>query len=137
QRLADYPGIVPVVDADVDGDPPWMAMRIARTIQETLSDTPGLDVVVRAIRDVAVTLTQLRDEHGLGHRDIHPANLYYYRGFWAVGDFGLVFDPSSPRITEANARWKRARSFSAPEMIDAPGQADPGPADVFSLAKTL
>ena len=58
-------------------------VRVAQTIQETLSATPRLDVVVRAIRDVAATLAQLRRDHGLSHRDVHPANLYYDQGVWA------------------------------------------------------
>ncbi len=136
-RLGEYPGIVPIVDDDLDGDPPWFAMQIAHTIESALGTTPPLHFVVQAIRDIALTLAQLERNHALGHRDIHPGNLYHYKERWAVGDFGLVHDPSGPIITDPDAAWGRARSFTAPEMIDNPANALPGPADVFSLAKTL
>lgn len=139
RRLTD-PGVLPLLDSHLPDrlsgdDPAWLAMPIATPLDEALAESP-LEQVIEACATIADTLARLRGDHQLGHRDIKPGNLYEHDGHWLVGDFGLVADPSSDAITEGN-RPLGPRHFCASEMVLRPAQADPGPADVYSLAKTL
>ena len=102
---------------------------------EALAGRP-LEDVVEAISHVAAALAGLEDEHNIGHRDVKPGDLYELDGKWFVGDFGLITDPDADTITN-NGRQMGPAHFSAWEMIDHPATADPHPAAVFSLGKTL
>ncbi len=95
-----------------------------------------LEEVVRAMAAVARTLSALKGSHGLAHRDVKPGNLYWLDGRWLVGDFGLVAVPDVEELTKSD-RPMGPVHFTAYEMIVNPAHADPFPADVFSLAKTL
>jgi len=73
---------------------------------------------------------------GVGHRDIKPPNLYRLEDAWLVGDFGLVSVPSIEELTRSGRPLGPAH-FMPYEMILDPSNADPIPADVYSLGKTL
>ncbi|MFL5867143.1 MAG: protein kinase domain-containing protein [Thermoleophilaceae bacterium] len=139
QRLADRPGILPLVAAEL---PPaqsravaWLATPIAERLVDALGPSPSLVAVVEAVHQFARTLSGLSAE-GVFHRDIKPDNLFRYGGRWALGDFGLVTYPEKEAITVGNRRLGPLY-FIAPEMLRHPATADPAPADVYSLAKTL
>ena len=138
--LGDRPGVLPVLDAYLpeeasSEDRPWLAMPIATPIREALADEP-LETAVDAVATVAETLAGLQEEHGIGHRDIKPDNLYERDGNWLIGDFGLVDAPDLEELTRSNRPLGPAH-YTAYEMIADPANADSGPADVYSLGKTL
>jgi serine/threonine protein kinase len=140
QKLGEFRGILPLVDAYLPEHPssddrPWLAMPIATLIDEALTEQP-LETVVAAMRDIAQTLAGLRAEHQLGHRDLKPNNVYARDGGWLVGDFGLVAAPDLEELTRTG-RPIGPMHFAAYEMIRDPVHADPFPADVYSLGKTL
>jgi hypothetical protein len=116
-------------------DPAWLAMPRATLIADALRDEP-LETVVAAARTISDTLARLAAEHDVGHRDIKPSNLYERAGTWVVGDFGLVAAPDLDELTRAG-RPLGSVHFTADEMIRDPVNADPHPADVYSLGKTL
>jgi hypothetical protein len=91
--------------------------------------------VVHAVRDYALTLAGLA-ANGISHRDLKPDNLLRYEDRWVIGDFGLVTYPGKQPITVGERRLGPLY-FIAPEMLREPDVAEPGPADVYSLAKTL
>lgn len=91
--------------------------------------------MVTAVAEIAATLARLADQN-VGHRDIKPGNLYWFDGRWLVGDFGLVAAPDLDELTREGKALGPAH-FTAYEMIRDPVNADPLPADVLSLAKTL
>lgn len=140
RSLGPFPGVLPLLDASLPArptkaDPPWLAMPIATPIADAVA-VVSLEEVVGAVVQIASTLTQLA-ERRVGHRDIKPGNLYALGGEWLVGDFGLVAAPESDdAITRAGKALGPAH-YTAYEMIVDPVGADPLPADVFSLAKTL
>ena len=139
QRVDD-PGVLPLLEAHLPdplskGDPAWLAMPVATPLDGALAGA-SLEQVVDACATIAETLGRLRSDHHLGHRDIKPGNLYQLDGRWLVGDFGLISDPSGEAITQGD-RPIGPLHFAASEMILKAGEADPGPADVYSLAKTL
>jgi serine/threonine protein kinase len=137
--LTDTTGILPVVESYLPvrpskGDQPWLAMPIAEPLDGALVGEP-LEVIVEAVATVASTLARLHGE-GIAHRDVKPANLYRLNDQWLVGDFGLVKTPEPSDLTLPDGRLGPAH-FTAYEIIANPAAADPKPADVYSLAKTL
>ncbi len=139
-RIGKRRGVLPVIEAHVPDeptgdDPAWFAMPIAQTLPEALGDAPPLEEAVRVIGACARTLAGLQDE-GIFHRDLKPSNLFILDGEALVGDFGIATWPEKQALTEAGDKLGPAH-FIAPEMVADPASADPGPADVWSLAKTL
>lgn len=140
ERLGDFPGVLRLIDHHLPerpsaADPAWLAIPRAILIADALEGRP-LDTVVEALRALSDTLARLASEHDIGHRDIKPPNLYERDGEWLVGDFGLVAAPDLEELTR-NGRPLGSLHFTADEMIRDPVNADPHPADVYSLGKTL
>lgn len=137
--LGAFDGVLPVVDAGLpepdSGEQPWLAMPVATPIADALNDQP-LETVVEAMRSVADTLARLAAEHGAGHRDIKPGNLYQLDSAWLVGDFGLIDIPDLQELTRSDRPLGPAH-YTAYEVILDPRNAPSGPADVYSLGKTL
>jgi Protein kinase domain len=139
-RQIDDLGVLPLLDSYLPdalskNDPAWLAMPIAEPITDAL-EGQSLDTVVEVAATVAATLDRLRKSHGFAHRDIKPGNLYRFENRWVIGDFGLVAGPDAKDLTQ-NGRPLGPLRFAASEMIVTAGTADPFPADVYSLAKTL
>jgi serine/threonine protein kinase len=116
-------------------DRAWLVMPVATPIDKALEGRPLQDVV-GAVAAIAETLARLEHDHGVGHRDIKPGNLYEYEGDWLIGDFGLISLPGAESLT-GDGRQVGPAHFTAYEMILNPSTADPHPADVYSLGKTL
>jgi serine/threonine protein kinase len=140
QKFADLPGVLPIIDFSLPDrpsgrNPAWLAMPVATLIRDALQEEGTLDSVIDAVASIAETLSLLA-ERGVYHRDIKPDNLYRFGDRWAVGDFGLVKFPEKEALT-AEHRKLGPMHYLAPEMLGNPAAADGGPADVYSLAKTL
>lgn len=139
RSLGEYEGVLPLLDAflpqGASGERAWLAMPVATPIAQALTDA-SLETVVEAMRAVAQTLARLQAEHGIGHRDIKPGNLYKLDDRWLVGDFGLVDLPGGDDLTRSDRPLGPA-NYTAYEVIKDPKTAASGPADVYSLAKTL
>ncbi len=140
QRIGPRPDVVPLLayslpEALPRGEYAWLAMPIADRLDVALSHA-DLREVVNSVAKMADTLADLREHYDIYHRDIKPSNLYLQDGHPALSDFGLVALPDADDLTVAG-RSLGPRYFLADEMIVDPMNADPGPADVFSLAKTL
>jgi serine/threonine protein kinase len=134
------PGVLPLLDAHLPeqptkADPPWLAMPVAVPISKAL-DGKSLADVVAAMTAIADTLSRLQRNSGIAHRDIKPGNLYELDGSWLIGDFGLVALPDAEALT-TEGRQVGPAHYTAYEMILHPTTADPHPADVYSLGKTL
>jgi len=140
EGVADDPGVLPLIRADLPDKPSdsrkaWLAMPIATPMAEALKEAP-LNSVVEAVGAIAETMARLHSAHGLAHRDIKPANLYQWNGTWVVGDFGLISVPNLEELTRSDRPLGPAH-YTAYELIQDAAAADPFPADVFSLGKTL
>jgi serine/threonine protein kinase len=140
RSLGNSTGVLPLIDAYLPETPskedrPWLAMPIATPIDDALEGA-DLAVVVEAVRAIAHTLDRLKNENGVAHRDIKPGNLYQREGEWLVGDFGLVTPPDKDELAKTGRPVGPAH-YTAYELIIDPAGADPHPADVYSLAKTL
>jgi Protein kinase domain. len=110
-------------------------MPLAKPLALELEGAPLRDVVA-AVAFTAETLAALELDHGIHHRDLKPANLYIWNGEPAVSDFGLADIPDGLDLT-TDGRPLGPANFLPYEMVAHAASADPGPADVYSLAKTL
>jgi serine/threonine protein kinase len=140
RSIPNAPGVLPLIDSHLpdrpsSNDRAWLAMPVATPIAEALEDSE-LEEVVAALAGIASTLARLRAEHNVAHRDLKPVNLYSFDGQWLVGDFGLIALQSVEELTR-NSRRLGPAHYTAYELILDPAGADPFPADVYSLGKTL
>ena len=140
EDLRDFPGVLPLRDAELPErpsrrSPAWLAMPIATPLDQALSGA-SVENVVAAIRSIAETLSRLKKEHGIGHRDIKPGNLFEIDSQYLVGDFGLVAVPDAEPLA-TDARPMGSRHYMPYEMFTKPSTADPYAVDVYCLAKTL
>ena len=139
QGLEDRSGVLPLLASNLPDkpsreNPPWLAMPIARSLKEALAEE-NLENVVAALAAIVGTLARLAHE-GAAHRDIKPDNLYELNSEWLVGDFGLVALPDDGDETKSDRPLGPAY-YRPYEMVTNPKDADPFPADVFALGKTL
>jgi hypothetical protein len=134
------PGLLPFLDSHLPDQPskadrPWLAMPVATPIARSLAGRPLPDVV-EAVATIADTLARLEADFDIAHRDIKPGNLYELGGSWLIGDFGLIALPDAETLTH-DGRQVGPAHYTAYEMILSPTTAQPHPADVYSLGKTL
>ncbi|MFD3524221.1 serine/threonine-protein kinase [Streptomyces sp. NPDC058653] len=128
----------PVLSADPDGDPPWMATQYfdAPTLARRLEETGSLDE--NAVRRLGRGLAEaLRDIHraGLVHRDLKPGNVLLTEDGPRVIDFGIARVLNAEPITRTS-KILGTVSFMSPEQLSDPRQVGPA-ADVFALGAVL
>ncbi|GAA3818518.1 PQQ-binding-like beta-propeller repeat protein [Streptomyces phyllanthi] len=128
----------PVLDADPDADPPWMAtLYVAgRPLDQRIKQGPELSA--EELYRLATGLAEaLRDIHraGIVHRDLKPANVLLADDGPRVIDFGIVraADADMPTGTGVTVGTP---PFMSPEQIRAQKDVGP-PSDIFSLGSVL
>lgn len=128
-------GILPIIESSYEEY--WYTMPLAKPIMEYM-DSVDMSIVeiVDGIILLADALSLLHKEK-IYHRDIKPQNILYHNGQFNLGDFGLVSIPDSNEDLTKTGKGLGAVFTIAPEMKRNPKQSDAGPADVYSLAKTL
>jgi serine/threonine protein kinase len=109
-------------------------MPLAQPVLQS-DDIAEPEFVVSGIAEVAETMARLH-HRGVFHRDLKPSNLLILDHEWAVGDFGIASFPEKAALTTGRTKLGPIY-FLAPEMLHGPEKAAGGPADVYSLAKTL
>ncbi|MEV6586445.1 protein kinase domain-containing protein [Streptomyces acidicola] len=128
----------PVVDADPDADPPWMATLFVpgQPLDQRIKLGPllGSEELYRLATGLAEAL---RDIHraGIVHRDLKPANVLLADDGPRVIDFGIVraADADMPTGTGITVGTP---PFMSPEQIRAQKDVGP-PSDIFSLGSVL
>ncbi|MCF3100583.1 PQQ-binding-like beta-propeller repeat protein [Streptomyces roseoverticillatus] len=128
----------PVVDADPDGERPWMATlyipgpTLSERVKRNGPLAPG------EVRRLAAGLAEaLRDIHraGVVHRDLKPSNVLLAEDGPKVIDFGISRPYDSELRTETG-KLIGTPPFMAPEQFQRPREVGPA-ADVFALASLL
>ncbi|WFB08106.1 serine/threonine-protein kinase [Streptomyces sp. LX-29] len=128
----------PVVDADPDGERPWMATLYipGPTLSEHVKRNGPLET--DEVLQLAAGLAEaLRDIHraGVVHRDLKPSNVLLAADGPKVIDFGISRPADSDLRTETG-KLIGTPPFMAPEQFQRPRQVGPA-ADVFALGSVL
>jgi tRNA A-37 threonylcarbamoyl transferase component Bud32 len=118
RRLATH-GVIPVLDAALDAEPPWFTMPLAeKSFRAQVQADRAAGVV--SPEPLADILNALEEVHRLGyvHRDLKPENILFLDGAWLLADFGLVGIPQGAgeaRLTSTSTGWATA-AYCAPEQ---------------------
>ncbi|MGW1163644.1 protein kinase domain-containing protein [Streptomyces sp. NPDC002513] len=127
---------VPVIAANPDGSPPWMAVPYvaAPSLQELVERCGRLDVdLVRTLgAGIAVALSAIHAE-GIVHLDLKPANVLLTEDGPRVIDFGIA---QIERLTEPRRGFAGTYAYASPEQLREQRTFTPA-SDVFSLGTVL
>ncbi len=135
-----HPNIVPIYDADSDGDQYYIAAAFieGRTLEDVIEQQPpDFRRSAEIIRDLAEAL-RYAHEMGVVHRDVKPANIMIDgRGQPLLMDFGIAhLESSDDRLTRDGAVIGTP-AYMAPEQADA-AFGEVGPlSDQYGLAVVL
>ncbi|WP_249025399.1 serine/threonine-protein kinase, partial [Streptomyces sparsogenes] len=128
----------PVVDADPDGERPWMATLYipGPTLAEHVKRNGPLESG-DLVRLAAGLAEALRDIHraGVVHRDLKPSNVLLAGDGPKVIDFGIS-RPSDSELRTETGKLIGTPPFMAPEQFQRPRHVGPA-ADVFALGSLL
>jgi hypothetical protein len=127
-------GVMPVLDAQLEGNRPFYVMPVGVALREHLAGNADVAQTLNVLAMIGTTLAALAAE-GIGHRDLKPENLFVIDGEPVVGDFGLVAYPDKEPMTRSGRRLGPI-DYMAPEMRADADRAAPEPADVYAFAKT-
>src|SRR5256886_982403 len=126
----------PMVDADTDAEPPWLATTYVDgpSLREWVVEhgplAPGAVLVLAA--GLAEALASIHDA-GLVHRDLKPSNVLLDDAGPRIIDFGIVALPDA--TSQLTTSLIGTPSYLAPELID--GAEASAASDVFALGATL
>ncbi|HMG31924.1 MAG TPA: protein kinase [Jiangellaceae bacterium] len=131
------PRVAEVLDADVEGDPPYVVTRYVRgaSLDRVVADHGPLraEAVARLAAGLAEALTSVHAA-GLVHRDVKPGNVLLTDDGPVLIDFGLARAVDETRLT-ATGMVIGTPGYLAPETIDS---REPAPAtDVHGWAATV
>lgn len=127
----------PVVDADPDGSPPWMATAYVPgpTLAALLAGQgPMGEAELRSLGAALAEAIQAIHACGIVHRDLKPANIIMAEDGPRVLDFGIARAVENTRLTATGYAFGTP-GFLAPEQ--ALGDDVTGAADVFALGAIL
>jgi len=136
-RRVHSPFVAEVVDADVEGSPPYIVTEYVAG--QTLEDVVATDgpltgqALATLARGLAGALAAIHAA-GVVHRDLKPGNVMLVDGEPVVIDFGIAQAPDSTRLT-MTGMFMGTPGYLAPEVIE--GKPSGPAADVHSWAATL
>jgi outer membrane protein assembly factor BamB len=129
----------PVVDAEPEGDPPWLATLYVPggSLTDRL-DREGPLPAREAARVGAQLAEALQDIHrcGLVHRDLKPGNVLLAGDGVRVIDFGISRALSASRRLTESGEVLGSPPFMAPEQLTGSGEVTEA-ADVFALGAVV
>ncbi len=136
-RRVHSPYVAEVIDADVEGSPPYIVTRYVagQTLEDVVA--AGGPITGQALASLARGLAgALLAIHSAGvvHRDLKPGNVMLVDGEPVVIDFGIAQSPDSTRLT-MTGMFMGTPGYLAPEVIE--GQPSGPAADVHSWAATM
>ncbi|MDF3300077.1 serine/threonine-protein kinase [Streptomyces tropicalis] len=127
----------PVVEADVDGNPPWLATAYipGPTLAEQLAtwgpmSEPQLRILAAALAEALASVHAC----GLVHRDLKPGNIIMAGDGPRVLDFGIARALETSRLTATGTAFGTPGYLSPEQAL---GQDVTGASDVFALGSVL
>ncbi len=135
-----HPGIVKLIDSDVEGTEPYLVMEyceggsIVDSPKRWMGDLIGaVDICIQMCDALAAA-----HEKGIVHRDIKPPNILLRTdgGPVVIADFGLVRIAGADRNTLPN-EVVGARKYMCPELRDGGQLNSSARCDLYSVGKVL
>jgi serine/threonine protein kinase len=130
-RLRGSPGVVQLVDHDLDGEDPCIVMELADGTLLDRINGPLPPTTATSIAYHIVKAVQGAHARGVVHRDIKPDNIFIKGKSLVLGDFGLGKGAESLLLTIGGAGTP---GYMAPEQVDGPAFAQ---ADVYGVGATI
>jgi serine/threonine protein kinase len=132
-----HPGLVTVYDVSLDGDRPFLVMRLVDgpSLRDLLTRGPFEPAAVARIGVRLAEVLAYIHAHDVVHRDIKPGNILVDpSGACHLTDFGLARAMSATHLTNPG-QYVGTAAYLAPEQITEP---EVGPAaDIYSLGLVL
>jgi len=136
-RRVHSPHVAQVVDADVEGSPPYIVTRYVagRTLEDVVSaDGPLTGLALAKLANGLAAALVAVHQAGVVHRDLKPGNVLLVDGEPVVIDFGIAQAPDSTRLT-MTGMFMGTPGYLAPEVIE--GHPSGQAADVHSFGATM
>lgn len=128
-----HPGIIEVLDADLEASPPYYVMRLYRkTLKQRIGKLSPVEFIT--LLESLIDVLAFLEERGAFHRDLKPDNILIDDSGRAVlCDFGLGNDPAlTANFTQHGVGTP---GYAAPELIRLRNGATPK-CDIYSLGAT-
>ncbi|GAB2840741.1 hypothetical protein GCM10027176_50720 [Actinoallomurus bryophytorum] len=136
--LRDHPNIVAVHDVVIEGEIPWIVMRLVDgcSLQDRLDKQGPLPIdQVARIAVALLKALEAADAAGIVHRDVKPANVMLAGDSQVLlTDFGIAVGQTDSAMTAAGAVIG-SMEYLAPERLQ--GRNGNVTSDLFSLGATL
>lgn len=141
--MQDFRGsaqVVPIVDADLQHDPPYFVMPFFDG-GDLLSRSPELRGNMEFMEHTFMRMLDCVDElhqRGIMHRDIKPQNFLVNSQAIVVSDFGLCCEDDSSTGNTRTTQLAGTHGYIPPEFFTPGGFRDAEPcADVYMLGKSF
>lgn len=145
QKSITHPNIVPVLDGDLNSNPPcyFMPLAISSLADDIENDRSLGGNFVSALGDIVAGLEELHSMQ-IYHRNLKPENVLRFSGggdvkenFYAISDFGLIsLRESRLSVLTKTGMRKSSDYYTAPEITKDLRQAS-AQSDIYSLGCIL
>ncbi|MBI4858862.1 MAG: serine/threonine protein kinase [Candidatus Riflebacteria bacterium] len=133
-----HPGIVRVIDFDMDDEVPWIAYEYlkGRTVADVIRDgAMPWPLALEAVRQIASALEETH-RHGIIHRDLKPANILLVEpATYKIIDLGVARCLDTTTLVTVAGQALGTPTHMAPELFT--GRAASPRSDLYSLGVIL